>query len=84
MSVVCGNTKRKTPVEHDKTSFVYADVFHFLIKGAKSAVLEVLLKEEEKIGNDKEVGSFKVRWEVFPCIFIENYNTSRFNFRVNF
>lgn len=61
VSLLCGNVKRKTPVERNKTSFAYSDVFHFLIRGAKSAVLEVLLKEDEKIGKDKVVGSFKVR-----------------------
>lgn len=62
VTFVCGNTKRKTPVERKKTSFAYADVFHFLIRGATSAVLEVLLMEDEKISKDKTVGSFKVGW----------------------
>lgn len=60
VSVVLGNTKRKTPVERGKTSFAYSDVFHFLVRGAKSAVVEVLLKEDERIGHDKVVGMFKV------------------------
>lgn len=61
MAVVCGNTKRKTAVVKDMSEFACPEVFHFLIRGAKSAVVEVLLKEEEVIGDDKVKGSFKVR-----------------------
>ena len=60
VSVICGNTKRKTAVVEDMSHFACPEVFHFLIKGAKSAVVEVLLKEKESIGNDKCLGSFKV------------------------
>lgn len=60
MSVIVGNTKRKTPVEKGKSSFAYSDVFHFLVKGAKSATVEVLLKEDETIRRNRVVGSFKV------------------------
>lgn len=60
VSIVVGNTKRKTAVEKDKSSFAYSDVFHFLVNDSKSAVMEVFLKEDETIGHDKVVGSFKV------------------------
>lgn len=60
MSVICGNMKRKTQVVENMSDFVCPEVFHFLIKGAKTAVVEVLLKEKESIGNDKCLGSFKV------------------------
>lgn len=68
VSVICGNTKRKTAVTENMSDFACAEVFHFLVKGAKSAVVEVLLKEKENIGNDKCLGSFKVwqrTWERF-------------------
>lgn len=61
MSVICGNTKRKTAVVEKMSDFACPEVFHFLIKGAKSSIVEVLLKEKESIGNDKCLGTFKVR-----------------------
>lgn len=64
VAVVCGNTKRKTAIERGKTSFAYANVFHFLIRGAKSAMVEVLLMEDEKLVKDKIVGSVKVRYHM--------------------
>lgn len=60
VSVICGNHKRKTAVVVGMTEFACPEVFNFLIKGAKSAVVEFLLKEKENIGNDKCLGSFKV------------------------
>lgn len=60
MSVICGNQKRKTAVVEGMSEFACPEVFHFLIKGAMSAVVEFLLKEKESIGKDKCLGSFKV------------------------
>lgn len=60
VSVICGNHKRKTAVVEGMSEFACPEVFNFLIRGAKSAVVEFLLKEEETIGNDKCLGSFKV------------------------
>lgn len=60
VSVICGNTKRKTAVIQGMSEFACPEVFNFLIRGAKSAVVEFLLKEKETIGNDKCLGSFKV------------------------
>lgn len=60
VSVICGNTKRKTAVHEKMSDFACTEVFHYLVKGAKSAVVEILLKEKESIGNDKCLGSFKV------------------------
>lgn len=60
MSVICGNHKRKTAVIQGMSEFACPEVFNFLIRGAKSAVVEFLLKEKEVIGNDKCLGSFKV------------------------
>lgn len=60
VSVICGNHKRKTAVIQGMSEFACPEVFNFLIKGAKSAVVEFLLKEKESIGNDKCLGSFKV------------------------
>lgn len=68
LTVMCGNTKRKTAVVQGMSEFVCPEVFHFLIKGTNSAVVEILLKEKETIGNDKMLGSFKVmkRQEYHP------------------
>ena len=60
VSVICGNHKRKTAVVQGMSEFACPEVFNFLIRGAKSAVVEFLLKEKETIGNDKCLGSFKV------------------------
>ncbi|CAM9329613.1 unnamed protein product, partial [Hapterophycus canaliculatus] len=60
VSVICGNHKRKTAVVEGMSEFACPEVFNFLIRGAKSAVVEFLLKEKESIGNDKCLGSFKV------------------------
>lgn len=60
VSVICGNHKRKTAVVQGMSEFACPEVFNFLVRGAKSAVVEFLLKEKETIGNDKCLGSFKV------------------------
>lgn len=60
VSVICGNHKRKTAVVEGMSEFACPEVFNFLVRGAKSAVVEFLLKEKESIGNDKCLGSFKV------------------------
>lgn len=60
VSVICGNHKRKTAVVEGMSEFACPEVFNFLVRGAKSAVVEFLLKEKESIGNDKCLGSVKV------------------------
>lgn len=61
VSVICGNHKRKTAVVEGMAEFACPEVFNFLIRGAKSAVVEFLLKEKEMVGKDKCLGSFKVQ-----------------------
>eukprot|EP00903_Cladosiphon_okamuranus_P007574 g7348.t1 len=61
VSVICGNHKRKTAVIEGMSEFACPEVFNFLIRGAKAAVVEFLLKEKEMIGSDKCLGSFQVK-----------------------
>lgn len=61
LSIICGNAERQTAVVQNMASFVCPEVFHFLVKGAKSAVLKVLLMEKERLVSDKTLGSVKVR-----------------------
>lgn len=60
LSIVCGNTERQTAVVQNMASFICPEVFHFLVRGAKSAIIKVLLMEKERIMSDKTLGSAKV------------------------
>lgn len=64
LSVVCGNAERQTAMVQNMASFVCPEVFHFLVRGAKSAVVKVLLMEKERLVSDKTLGSAKVRISV--------------------
>ncbi|CAM9588242.1 unnamed protein product [Discosporangium mesarthrocarpum] len=61
LSVICGNNKRKTAEGEKQATFSCDEVFHFLVRGAKSASIEVLLKSDKMIGKDTVKGSVKVR-----------------------
>ena len=59
MSVMCGNTSRRTAVVKNMAAFVCPEVFHFLVRGTKTAVVEILLREKKSF-SDKTWGSLKV------------------------